>query len=720
MRARSSLTLALLVIGSWLGCSEPAEDPKPKPQDMKPAVDMRQPQPDMVEEDMTRTPDMPPDMGPLQCPDKPRCPQGTSFDEDCYCRAPLDRSCDSNADCRASERCEQFPSNDKMFGVCIFDETQLKVRACPGSPGCMEAPKPEDELLAAAVSRAITPDGFETATPEGLKPNNYMNFNPPVRDGKWNDCGYDGLCPGDEGYPGPDLGEGDGELQGAFIAGFTHGRPAQYCPQELIGCDRPECCVSKLAHDDIKVQIAVLRKGEVTVAFAVIDVVGFFKTEMDFIREDLGEAAGVDLLIMSSTHNHEAPDTVGQWGPGEAAPLRRGVDPRYLNKIRRQTVEGIREAVEQLKPAEVHVAVLNVGVDGLAIGDSRPPYIFDDNVPVVRLVNKADKSPIATMLSMGNHAEALWSDNPYISADYFHFTRKYIEQGLPEVPATNDVAGKPALPGLGGVTVMFAGAVGGLINPGRGGGKTYAGEVVMERGYKLADAIGQSLASRVLTAAKDDQLTKLDDTSLRFATRPYLTPITNIIFQAAAFRLKLFTREIYNAKALGITNFLPDSPKVMSEVSMVRLGPLTFFTAPGEVFPESLVGGFPGKPTAQEPVVGDVEQVRVMATCDLQGLPTPDNMGIYPCLVSATQENPPDWTMTPDPPYIYDTIPGQYPFFIGLGQDFLGYFVPPYDFEYNRGQSVPGSHYEETNAASGKLQEHWAEHLAIVTEALKD
>lgn len=693
----------------------PAQDMRPG-HDMRPDADMSSVKPDMPQ-DMSKE-----DMGPVECPEKPRCAQGYSFDESCYCRAPIDRKCQSDADCRAQERCE-LVTNDRgvSANVCMFDASTLKTFSCPGAPGC-EAQQPTDPLLAAAVSRTVTPDGFETAKPAGLDEENYMTFSPPARAEVWNDCGYDGLCPGDEGYTAPDEGEGDGELQGAFIAGFSHGRPAQYCPPELIGCAGPECCASKLAHDDLKAQIAVMRKGDVTVAFVALDAVGFFKTEMDLIREDLGQDAGVDLVVMASTHSHEGPDTVGQWGPGQVAPMRPGVDPRFLNKIRRQTVEGIREAVSKLEPADVYVTVLDVGVDGLAISDSRPPYVFDDNVPVVRLVAKDDSATIATMLSIGNHAEVLWSKNPYISADYFHFTRKYIEQGLAEVVAQDQQPGKPALAGVGGVTVMFAGAVGGLINPGRGVAKSYAGAEFTDHGFAKADAVGQSLAGRVLSAIHDQTLTKLsDEAALRLATRSYLTPISNVIFQAAAFRLKLFRREIFNATPLGLTSFTPGAPQAMTEVSMVRLGPLTFFTAPGEVFPESLVGGFPGKPTTQNPVVGDIEERRVPATCDAQGLPPLNGeSGSLPCIISATHENPPDWSKSPDPPYVYDRVPGQYPFFIGLGQDFLGYFVMPYDFQYNRGQDVPGSHYEETNAASGELYTGWVDGLNMLSTALAD
>jgi hypothetical protein len=204
------------------------------------------------------------------------------------------------------------------------------LRACPG-PGCEADDDPV--LHAGAASRVVTPDGFETPTPAGLD-GSQLAFIPPFAPGQWNDCGRDGLCPGDDGYLAPDEGEGDGEMQGMWLAGFSTGRPAQHCPPELIGCDGPDCCVSKFAHDDLTVQIAVVRQRGVTVAFAALDAVGYFHTDIEAIRARV-EPMGIDLLVMGASHDHEAPDTAGQWGPGDGIPVRTGREAAFLDKIER-------------------------------------------------------------------------------------------------------------------------------------------------------------------------------------------------------------------------------------------------------------------------------------------------------------------------------------------------------------------------------------------------
>ncbi len=723
-RWRAAVAILIVSVWGW-GCSGDNNDGAPA----EPMVDMAEVAQDMPEgEDQPAPADMgeevdmpPPDMKPEVCPEAERCPRGYSFNDLCQCRAPIDRACETDADCRANETCQSFPIGDtgREDLVCILDEAQLTVTACPGAAGCEDA---DGDLLAAAVSKIVTPQGFETPKPAGLEDGGesaYMNFAPPIADQtKWNDCGYDGLCPGDEGYTEADEGELDGQLQGMFIAGFRHGRPAQYCPEELIGCDEPECCVSKYAHDDIRVQIAVVRKGGTTVAFAVLDSVGYFHTYIDEIRAKVQAQADVDLLIMAASHSHEGPDTVGQWGPGSTAPVTDGRDPRLMRDIQEKTVAGITEAIDQLVPADVEAAVLNVGVDGLAMSDSRPPYLFDDNVPVVRFTEQGSGAPIATMLSVPNHAEVLWSGNKYVTSDYFHYTRKYVADGLDAVTDANGDEVKPALEGLGGVTVVFAGAVGGLINPGDAVAKDYAGEVFDEDTFAKADAVGQRFAMHVLEAKRDGGFTPITERDLRFATKRFLTPITNSVFILAGFVLEVFERDIYNAKKTGLTSFRPNQPKVMSQVAVVRLGPISFFTAPGEVFPETLTGGYPNRSSVQTPVIGDAEERKTPATCDEQGLPLPDpEVGTTPCIVRPDQENPPPWEMAPQGPYVYEIIPGEYPFFIGLGMDFLGYMVPEYDYEPD---DAPGRHYEETNGASKEIIGDWRASLEEVLDAVVD
>ncbi|MBH25766.1 MAG: hypothetical protein CMH57_15270 [Myxococcales bacterium] len=627
------------------------------------------------------------------------CPELTCGDAQrrtgCRCVPTYDRSCTRQSECRPEETCQEVDG----VQLCWYEPPPVK--ACPGAEGCEAG---AGELLAGASSRVITPDGFETATAQGLGGGVTIDFGPQQLEGNWNDCGLDGVCPEDPEYTGADEGEEDGIPQGMWIAGFSSGRPAQYCPEELVGCPMLECCVSRLAHDDLKAQVVVMRQGDVTVAMVTLDVIGIFRPDIVTIRERLKERVDVDLLLVAALHSHEGPDTIGQWGPGSPAPFLTGRTPHFIEKMLSETAAGVEEAIANLEPVSVSAKVLDVGTEGLAINDSRTPYIFDDNVPVVRL-SRGDGSTVATLLSFGNHAEVLWSGNPYLTADYPGYARHYIEEGLPETEDVNTNETKPALEGLGGVTVLFAGAVGGLIYPGPGGAIDYAGNRYDEHAWATADAVGQALASHVLGAVHGDEgLDAIESPTLRFSTREYMVGVENTIFQFA-FLGGLFDRKVYNAVDSPLTP-RPGLHSVITEVAVVGLGPITFFTAPGEMFPEALVGGYPGRDRVQTPVVGD-RTGRLPATCDEDGLPVEDGSGSSPCIIRADAENPPDWSQAPEEPPGYALVPGEYPFFMGLTMDFLGYMVPTFDFQTEYLNEAPGDHYEETNSIGPESLVNW-------------
>jgi hypothetical protein len=427
----------------------------------------------------------------------------------------------------------------------------------------------------------------------------------------------------------------------------------------------------------------------------------------------------VDLLVMGATHNHEAPDTSGQWGPGVGLPQETGRDARLMRRIEEQTVAGISEAMGALEPIELRAGVIDTGVEGLGISDSRSPYIFNDDLPIVQLVSKASNQAIGTMLSFGNHAEVLWSNNRLITADYPHFVRKYVRDGLGERVHVKSGVTLPALGGTGGVIAFFAGSVGGLINPGGGSILDYAGnEPAQRHSFAAADAIGQRLASKVLIALNDNRISTLDTSTkpLRFATKRYLVPAENDQLRLAAQILDLIRRDVYNVAVVGGANF-PGLPYIMSQVAVVSLGGLTFFTAPGEAFPETLCGGYPNRPSTHTPVLGDVAERQTPAECNEGGLP--EAGGSYPCLINPDAENPPDWASAPEAPYLYDRVPGDTLFLIGLGMDFLGYLVPEYDFKPAVfGREAPGNHYEESNSLGIESTRLWRRSLSQVIESL--
>jgi len=78
-----------------------------------------------------------------------------------------------------------------------------------------------------------------------------------------------------------------------FIAGFSHNRKATK------------------VHDPIMARAVVLSDGKQKIALVCVDVVGLFNAMAQSVRKQL---EGFTYVCVSSTHNHEGPDTLGLWG----------------------------------------------------------------------------------------------------------------------------------------------------------------------------------------------------------------------------------------------------------------------------------------------------------------------------------------------------------------------------------------------------------------------
>src|SRR5262249_42393332 len=75
-----------------------------------------------------------------------------------------------------------------------------------------------------------------------------------------------------------------------FIAGFGHNRKATK------------------VHDPIMARAVVLSDGKQKIALVSVDVVGLFNSVAESVRKQVD---GFAYVCVSSTHNHEGPDTLG-------------------------------------------------------------------------------------------------------------------------------------------------------------------------------------------------------------------------------------------------------------------------------------------------------------------------------------------------------------------------------------------------------------------------
>ncbi|EDM75638.1 hypothetical protein PPSIR1_13375 [Plesiocystis pacifica SIR-1] len=485
----------------------------------------------------------------------------------------------------------------------------------------------------------------------------------------FNDCGCDRLCPGEADYPGPDEGEGDGQFQRIFMAGFQNNRPAagvRGADLGLVG-----------EGDGIGCRAMVLDQGETRVAIVAIDTVGYFYDEVVAIRELL-EPQNVDYLIVHSTHNHEGPDTMGLWGESFG---QNGFDPDYRIQVRTTIAAAVTQAIGEL----TEVGTLTVGrgdASQASLGDAdkgirnvsndtRDPFVVDPDIDVLHFADTEGET-ITTLINYASHPEAMADDNNLITSDYVHALRKTVESGSTWTQAEG-------VEGLGGTAVFISGALGGMMTPLGIQTDSPDGDTWSTGEFEKADTIGQLLGELTVAAVEDGEV--IENPRLQFANQSMFIEIINDGFKLL-FMLGIFDREVFEMNG---------GQYVQTQMGVVEIGPVRMVTVPGELLPELAVGGYDGSQmfTAEVP------------------------------LLDPNNDNPPNLDDAPEGPYLKDRLDSPYTWIIGLGNDQLGYIIPEYDFVLGFPaylSEADGDHYEETNSIGPQM----ADVVAQETQKLVD
>jgi|APLak6261679142_1056127.scaffolds.fasta_scaffold00023_14 hypothetical protein len=464
------------------------------------------------------------------------------------------------------------------------------------------------------------------------------------------DCGRDRLCPGAPGYTAPDADgtEGNGKFDGYWLAGFGNNVP-------MAG-----------VHDDTFARAVVMTNGDVTIAIVSIDAVGLFNDDVVRIRSRVAKkmATPPDFILVSSTHTHEGPDTMGQWGPRPVFVPERGVDDVWFDQVLiENAAQAVVDAATAQKPAKVSAAQGHLGARTReTIRDSRDPQVIDDTVTVLRFTEKTSGDVIGTLVNWGNHPEVLSDVNNFASSDFAWAIREAMEKGV------YNAQGQLLAPGAGGTCVYLQGKVGGLMTPLGVQTVSVDGDMPKQRSYAKTKAVGDLVAKTALDALSTAQ--EITAPLLAFGRTPLMFRVENESFQLVFVNFDILKRRLFDfdkTKVISETNF----PKVQSEVSKIQLGPVRFLGVPGELFPELGIGFDPAF---------------------AYGKPQIDPMN----------PNPPDLSKAPTGPTLQDLLGGEINMVVGLSGDEVGYLVPPYDYKLHPtkpyAEQADGDHYEETNS----------------------
>jgi len=367
----------------------------------------------------------------------------------------------------------------------------------------------------------------------------------------------------------PDKGEtytdrnGNGKFDAVWIAGFNSNRPA------------------KLVHDPLWVRAIAFRNNGLTLAMVAIDSIGIFHQKFIDVRKSIDPSLKIDHVMLSSLHDHEAPDTMGIWsGP---IPWPWNYDHEYMRMIQKACKDAVEEAVKNLQPADMYCIPIEINPEGL-VDDSRQPIVYDKTICAARFTKAGTDDTIATMVNWGNHPETLGGSNPSITSDFSNYWRKGIETGVRDPNGAQ---------GFGGMALYFQGMVGGLMTqlhttvPHRNGIDKFE-----EASFEKAEALGDNLAVLTINALRGPGAWKNEKPRLTIAAKTIYVPLSGMFKYAMALGL------IHPGIYWGF--------KARTEVNAIRIGDVEILTIPGELYPEICEGGVEA-PEGQDFKIAPVE-----------------------------------------------------------------------------------------------------------------
>jgi hypothetical protein len=303
-------------------------------------------------------------------------------------------------------------------------------------------------------------------------------------------------------------------------------------------------------HDELYARCIAFQVSRNPIVFCGLDSIGLFLDDVEKIRARIKGRA-----IIASLHDHQAPDTMGLWGPSKDSS---GINEPYNTLVVDRTVEAAQAAIASLKPARIKIAKTADAELDTFIQDTRPP-VQHDSEAVILVAEDLSGKPIATLLNWANHPETLGSKNTLVTADYSGYLRHHLEKQI------------------GGAAVFINGAVGGMQSP-LGANLPHAAS-----SFERAEHIGRRVAELAARAVSEARHVEINRVIFRETTLQI--PLANPGFQAAAaaglFRgRKPVSPGGTSNTTVGFVRFADGDSPVL-EIAAI----------PGEMYPELSVGG---------------------------------------------------------------------------------------------------------------------------------
>lgn len=313
------------------------------------------------------------------------------------------------------------------------------------------------------------------------------------------------------------------------------------------------CRWSTGKHDPLYATAIALDDGKgLPIILVNYDLVGFITT--DVVRVQAGIARELSIpperVVVSASHTHSGPDTVGIWGV--MIPPVTGRDEGYLDLAVEDGIQAGVQAFQSRAPARLAFAT-GIEAEMHYNSNTLDPKRMVDDAMTLMVARALDGEPIATLMSWGCHPMVMGPQSAEISADFLGPYYEFMDEEV------------------GGVNMFVQGPLGASIHPQNPydpfeyhGDHWGTWQDVENFGRVLADDAQDLIDKAVPT----------DDTALSLVSAPVYSEVGNLFFVMVA-RLGLIPRDVPGLGQLG-----------ESTITAFSVGPARFATVPGELVPD--------------------------------------------------------------------------------------------------------------------------------------
>lgn len=306
-----------------------------------------------------------------------------------------------------------------------------------------------------------------------------------------------------------------------------------------IGTPKP----ATLQKGNLYARALVFEKGDTRIAIVSVDNLGWPAVLGNRSRK-LVKSIPPENILIGATHTHSAPDAYG-------FPDRNGhssVDLNYLDWCVHQIADAINEAVKNLQPAWLKIAVGEA--EGKIAYNYYAPRLYDPRCGIIQVISATGENkgnPFASLVNYAIHPEVIGSEQGILSPDLCG-------------PLYDEIKAKG-----GGTAIFMNSAQGGMVTADnrRPGGKE-------ARDWKECNRIGRLLADQALKIIANAPLQK--DPDLYCASKWVSFPVDNEVMRAIVAHSPLDYKEFHN-----------DS--VTTRLNLLNIGTAQVLTIPGEALP---------------------------------------------------------------------------------------------------------------------------------------